>query len=183
MLSFLYPVSRLIRALVLEKERRIKEGMRMMGLSDTVFYSSWFLSAALQFLLMSVLMALVAANGGNNAVFTYSKRFFVFLYFYVFSLSIIALCFLISVFFSRSKTAATLGTMFFFAAYFPYNAVQDPNISQHTKVMASLLSPTAFALGTDVFADFEGGEIGVRHSNIHEVTSNYSYSACVGMMF
>lgn len=37
MLSFLYPVSRIIRALVLEKECRIKEGMKMMGLTDTIY--------------------------------------------------------------------------------------------------------------------------------------------------
>jgi hypothetical protein len=33
----------MIRLLVTEKETRIKEGMKMMGLSDTVYHLSWFI--------------------------------------------------------------------------------------------------------------------------------------------
>jgi hypothetical protein len=33
----------MIRLLVTEKETRIKEGMKMMGLSDTVYHISWFI--------------------------------------------------------------------------------------------------------------------------------------------
>ena len=43
MLAFLYPVSRMIRLLVTEKEARIKEGMKMMGMSSTIYDLSWFI--------------------------------------------------------------------------------------------------------------------------------------------
>lgn len=144
MLSFLYPVSRIIRSLVLEKECRIKEGklrapcsdfslfcvltfllsgMKMMGLSDTVYNSSWAITTLLQMTLVSILITLITAT----SVFEYSNKFLVFLYFEAFSLAVINLCFLLSSFFSRSKSASLLGPMIFFGAFFPYYAGTHPS--------------------------------------------------------
>jgi ABC-type multidrug transport system fused ATPase/permease subunit len=38
-------------------------------------------------------------------------------------------------------------------------------------------------LGANVIADFEGGLVGVQYDNADQMTSNFSYNACVGMMF
>lgn len=58
----------------------------------------------------------------------------------------------------RSKTAATLGSVIFFAAFQPYYFVGGDMISTvATKTWASLLVPTCVALGADTFAAFEGG--------------------------
>jgi hypothetical protein len=48
MLSFLFPVSRMVRALVLEKELKIKEGMKMMGLSNAAYNASWLITLVIQ---------------------------------------------------------------------------------------------------------------------------------------
>jgi hypothetical protein len=56
--------------------------------------------------------------------------------------SVITLVALMSVFFSKSKTAAALGTMGFFALYFPYYSVMDPVSNTFAqKQAACLLSP------------------------------------------
>ena len=58
----------------------------------------------------------------------------------------------------RSKTAATLGSLIFFAAFQPYYFVGGDMISTvATKTWTSLLVPTCVALGADTFAAFEGG--------------------------
>lgn len=58
----------------------------------------------------------------------------------------------------RSKTAATLGSVIFFAAFFPYYYVGgEAQTEVSTKTWASLLGPTCLALGSDTFAAFEGG--------------------------
>ena len=36
MLAFIFPVSRFVRAIVLDKERRVKETMKIMGLKPSV---------------------------------------------------------------------------------------------------------------------------------------------------
>ena len=118
MLSYLYPVSRLIRALVIEKEFRIKEGMKMMGLTDTVYNLSWLITTFFQFTLISILITLVT----SGTVFEYSNPIYIFIYFESFSIAIVMMCFLMATFFSRSKTASLLGPMIFFATFFPYYA-------------------------------------------------------------
>ena len=123
-LAFLYPVSRLIRELVLEKEFRIKEGMKMMGLTDTVYNFSWFLTAFIQMTLIALLITLVT----STTVFEYSNKFYVFVYFEAFGLAIMGMCFLLATFFSRSKTASLIGPMIFFVTFFPYYAGKLGNL-------------------------------------------------------
>ena len=178
MLSFLYPVSRMIRALVLEKEQKIKEGMKMMGLTNTAYNLSWLITTVLQMTIVSGLIVLVTMT----SVFEYSNSLLVFIYFFSFSLAVINMCFLMATFFSKSKIASLMGPMIFFATFFPYYAVQDPAYSSQVKAATCLLAPSCFALGANVFADFEGGLVGVQMSNFSQETSNFSFSLCVGMM-
>ncbi|XP_024515167.1 ABC transporter A family member 1 [Selaginella moellendorffii] len=175
LLAFLYPVSRLISCSVLEKEKGIKEGMLMMGLEGTNFYVSWFIIYMLQFAVSALIIVLVTMN----SIFAYSSMSVVFVYFFLFGLSAIALCFLISVFFTRAKTATAVGTLSFLAAFFPYYVVVDTDVSLSIKLIASLLSPTAFALGTVNFADYERGHVGVRWSNIWKESSGVSFLLCM----
>eukprot|EP01031_Cornospumella_fuschlensis_P022275 gene22275-27238_t len=178
MLSFLYPVSRIIRSLVLEKEMRIKEGMKMMGLPDIVYNSSWLITTVLQMTVVSILITLITAT----SVFEYSNKLLVFIYFESFSLAVIMMCFLLATFFSRSKAASLLGPMIFFASFFPYYAVNDPQYDAGAKTATCLLAPACFGLGANVFADYEGGLVGVQSDNVNEETSNFTYTACVSML-
>jgi ATP-binding cassette subfamily A (ABC1) protein 3 len=178
MLSFIYPVSRIVRALVLEKELRIKEGMKMMGLTDTVYNLHWFIVTFVQMTLVSILITLV--TGGS--VFEYSNKVYVFFYFEIFSLTIMMMCFLLATLFSRSKTAALLGPFIFFASFFPYYAVNDPQFSPSAKSATCILAPACFALGAEVFAQYEGGMVGLQSSNVNQEVNNFTYTACVGMM-
>ncbi|CAN0169452.1 unnamed protein product, partial [Ectocarpus fasciculatus] len=66
-----------------------------------------------------------------------------------------AFCFFISAFFSRAKTASTIGTMLFFVSLFPYFAVQSDDTSANDRRLACLLPPTCLALGTISFSEFE----------------------------
>ena len=50
------------------------------------------------------------------------------------------------------------------------------------KVLAFLLSPTAFALGSVNFADYERAHVGLRWSNIWRESSGVNFSACLLMM-
>ncbi|XP_027928069.1 ABC transporter A family member 1 isoform X2 [Vigna unguiculata] len=178
LLGFLYPISRLISYSVFEKEQKIKEGLYMMGLKDGIFHLSWFITYALQFAISSgILTACTMYN-----LFKYSDKTLVFAYFFVFGLSAIMLSFLISTFFKRAKTAVAVGTLSFLGAFFPYYTVNDEGVSIILKVIASLLSPTAFALGSINFADYERAHVGLRWSNIWRESSGVNFLACLLMM-
>lgn len=178
LLGFLYPISRLISYSVLEKELKIKEGLYMMGLKDEIFHFSWFVTYAFQFAISSGIITLCTMG----TLFKYSDKSLVFMYFFSFGLSSIMLSFLISTFFTRAKTAVTVGTLSFLGAFFPYYTVSDQAVSMVLKVMASFLSPTAFALGSVNFADYERAHVGLRWSNIWLDSSGVNFLVCLLMM-
>ncbi|XP_044505775.1 ABC transporter A family member 1 isoform X2 [Mangifera indica] len=178
LLGFLYPISRLISYSVFEKEQKIREGLYMMGLKDGVFHLSWFITYTFQFAVSSGIIT--ACTMGN--LFKYSDKTVVFAYFFCFGLSTITLSFLISTFFSRSKTAVAVGTLSFLGFFFPYYTVNDEVVPMVLKVIASFLSPTAFALGSVNFADYERAHVGLRWSNIWRPSSGVNFLVCLLMM-
>ncbi|XP_043815842.1 ABC transporter A family member 1 isoform X2 [Manihot esculenta] len=179
LLGFLYPISRLISYLVFEKEQKIREGLYMMGLKDGIFHLSWFITYALQFAISS---GIITACTMNN-LFQHSDKSVVFVYFFSFGLGAIMLSFLISTFFTRAKTAVAVGTLSFLGAFFPYYTVNDQAVPMILKVLASLLSPTAFALGSINFADYERAHVGLRWSNIWRGSSGVNFLVCLLMMW
>lgn len=178
LLGFLYPISRLVSYSVFEKEQKIKEGLHMMGLKDEIFYLSWLITYSLQFAISSAIITICTMS----SLFIYSDKSLVFAYFFIFGLSAVMLSFLISTFFSRAKTAVAVGTLSFLGAFFPYYSVNDPAVPMVWKILASLLSPTAFALGTVNFADYERAHVGVRWTNIWQPSSGVNFLVCLSMM-
>lgn len=178
LLGFLYPISRLISYSVFEKESKIREGLYMMGLKDGIFYLSWFITYSVQFAITSAIVTVCTMR----SLFMYSDKSIVFVYFFLFGLSAIMLSFLISTFFTRAKTAVAVGTLSFLGAFFPYYTVSGSDASMVLKVVASFLSPTAFALGTVNFADYERAHVGLRWSNIWRASSGANFLVCLLMM-
>lgn len=179
LLGFLYPISRLISYTVFEKEQKIREGLYMMGLEDGIFHISWFITYGFQFAISSGILTLCTMD----TLFQYSDKTVVFIYFFAFGLSAIFLSFLISTFISRAKTAVAVGTLTFLGAFFPYYTVNDEAVPMFLKVIVSLLSPTAFALGSINFADYERAHVGLRWSNIWRASSGVNFLVCLLMMF
>jgi ATP-binding cassette, subfamily A (ABC1), member 3 len=190
-IALMYPVSRLIRGLVMEKEMKIREGegrggglwgdrgawppcpvapahtlwpshlhcpspppsrarhagMRMMGLTDSALFGSWLVTYALIFLFIAAAITIITRNN----MFKASNGFLVFLFFWIYGLSSVTYCYLVraaypsarpthppthshsrrraqvSVFFSRAKTASSLGVVLYLGSFFPWYAVNAPS--------------------------------------------------------
>lgn len=112
---YMWPVTRLIKGIVEEKQLRIKEGMRMMGLPDSALYCSWFGTYTLIFFLTSLLITIVT----SGSVYAHSNKFYIFLFFFFFAMSTFSFCWLVSVFFSRSTVGTTMGALIFLISFFP----------------------------------------------------------------
>lgn len=202
MLMFLFPVSRFIRAIVLDKEKRIKETMKIMGLKPIVIDISWFLAMSIQMVITAIALSIIISQG----VYTYSNPFLVFLFIMSFSMSIVTLCFLLSVFFSKSKAAASVGPMLFFALYFPYckntsnlyhnvingdasdrllafsDAVEDPSTPTLPLTASCIFAPTCMAVTASVFTQWESGLVGVQLGNVFDEPGNISFARCILML-
>ena len=163
-MCMLFPVSRLIRGIVEEKETRTKETMKMMGLLDSVFISSWFISSLLQFTLIAVCITVLM----HFTLFPNTTFSLLFFYFWLFILSEITFSFLITVFFSSAKVAGIVGPLIIFACVMPRYAFfnTDENEAIAGKTLVSFFSPTAFTLGCDLLISYEGVNLGLTWSGV-----------------
>ncbi|XP_022281376.1 phospholipid-transporting ATPase ABCA1 isoform X1 [Canis lupus baileyi] len=166
-LAWIYSVAVIIKGIVYEKEARLKETMRIMGLDSGILWFSWFISSLIPLLVSAGLLVVILKLGN---LLPYSDPSVVFVFLSVFAVVTILQCFLISTLFSRANLAAACGGIIYFILYLPYVlcvAWQD-YVGFTLKLFVSLLSPVAFGFGCEYFALFEEQGIGVQWDNLFE---------------
>ena len=139
LLIYILPVYRLISAVVSEKETKARESMRMMGLMDSSYWLSWLCYYLIIVTIISGLSVLIIAF----SVFPHSNKGYIFLYFWMYGVSLFGFSIFISSFFSRARVAAITGTLIYFGTSFLSNLVRDSSVSQGQKTIASILSTIA----------------------------------------
>uniref|UniRef100_A0A671YNB1 ATP binding cassette subfamily A member 3 n=1 Tax=Sparus aurata TaxID=8175 RepID=A0A671YNB1_SPAAU len=188
-LSFTYTSLNIVRAVVQEKERKLKEYMRMMGLSNWLHWSAWFLMFFL-FLSVSVFfvtLLLCIQVSPNGAVLTYSDPTLVFVFLLVFTVATINFSFMISTLFSRANVAAAAGGFIYFMSYLPYLFLwpRYDLLSHAQKVSACLISNVAMAMGSQLIGMFEGKGTGIQWSNLFDsvtVDDDFSMAQVLGLL-
>ncbi|XP_072043597.1 phospholipid-transporting ATPase ABCA3-like [Amphiura filiformis] len=175
LVSLVFTALNITRSVVHEKERKLKESMKMMGLNNWLHWVAWFLKYLL-FLFISVFLMTLFYSvpvGDKGAVINNSDPTCIFVFFFMFSISTIALCFMLSAFFSTANTAAAVAGIVWFFSYVPYFFLQPrySQLSQTAKISSCLLSNTAMSMGTLVIGMFEGTGAGIQWSNINSPIS------------
>jgi len=172
-------MSRLVKSMVEEKESRMRELMKVMGLNSGVLQLSWVLTGVSVFLWISVSTAWIA----NATFLSFSDFSLLLIYFTLFSASLISLSFLLSTFFSNSKLAAIVAPVALFCLLLPRFVFFSTNSNEQftSKVYASLLSPVAFAFGADFIAVAEGAGVGLQYNNMDD--GEFSFRVVLQMLF
>ncbi|KNC49900.1 ABC transporter [Thecamonas trahens ATCC 50062] len=98
----------ILTAVVGEKEDRLRVGMRMMGLSNSVYWATW-LQTALVFVALSTAILMATGAACQFDFFLRASPPAVFLLFFLFGLASVALAFFASTLVQRVKTAQTVG--------------------------------------------------------------------------
>ncbi|GAA6093024.1 phospholipid-transporting ATPase ABCA1b [Tachysurus ichikawai] len=184
-LAWMYSVAIIIKSVVYEKEARLKETMRIMGLDNGILWFSWFISSLIP-LLMSAGLLVFALKMGN--LLPYSDPGVVFLFLGSFAVVTIMQCFLISTAFARANLAAACGGIIYFTLYLPYVlcVAWEDYIGLPAKVIASILSPVAFGFGCEYFALFEEQGVGIQWSNLISSPmegDDYSLTTAIILMY
>ena len=110
LLIFIPPVYNMVFQIVKEKESRIKESMRMMGMKDRSYWLSWYvyytcISTTIVFLAWLVLLINVMPN---------SNPFLVFLFFLFYAQAVFGEIVFLSSLFENSKYSGLVGTLIYF---------------------------------------------------------------------
>ncbi|XP_030623464.1 retinal-specific phospholipid-transporting ATPase ABCA4a [Chanos chanos] len=164
-LAWVYSVSMTVKSIVLEKEMRLKETLKAMGVSSEVLWCTWFIDS---FIMMAASTALLTAIIMGGRVLNYSNPIILFLFLLTFTMATIMQCFLMSVFFNKANLAAACSGIIYFTLYLPHIvcfAWQD-RITKDMKIMASLMSQVAFGFGTEYLSRYEEQGLGLQWDNI-----------------
>ncbi|PFX16944.1 ATP-binding cassette sub-family A member 1 [Stylophora pistillata] len=163
-LAWIFSVAMIIRGVVHEKERRLKEVMKVMGLGNGVHWVAWFINSSI---LMVITITLLVAVLKGGKILWHSNPAVIFLFLFVFMIATIMMCFLISVFFARANLAAACGGIIFFVTYLPYVVVRwfEQYMTTGQKAIASLLSTTSFGVCCNYLARYEEQGVGAQWSN------------------
>ncbi|XP_021254439.1 ATP-binding cassette sub-family A member 12 [Numida meleagris] len=156
-----------VKTLVQEKDLRLYEYMKMMGVNASSHFIAWFIECAI-FLLITVTFLIVVLKVGD--ILPKTNTALLFLYLMDYSLSIIAMSYFISVFFNNTNIAALVGSLVYILTFFPFIVllVIENHLSFSVKSLLSLLSPTAFSYASQYIARYEAQGIGLQWDNMYK---------------
>lgn len=181
LLTFLWPFTRLIKLIMEEKEQRLREGMRMMGLSPLSFWMSWGITYLIFYTIISLILAVIFD------IFIMKNSIFIasFVYFWSFLVSSIAMAFLFSTVFQSSKTAVNVAVFFYLGGYFLYTAFDNETISSREIDAICLYSAACFCFNTRTMSLWEQSlnNEGINLNTWWETAYNTSFGRASSWMF
>ncbi|EGZ20190.1 hypothetical protein PHYSODRAFT_494903 [Phytophthora sojae] len=175
-LAYLFTISRILVVLIQEKELRLREFMKILGVTEKTIFLTWYITYAAILFVGAVVQALAGLAG----LFPNSSLIVTFLFFFLFGLSVLALAFLISTLFSKARVGAFVGMVAFFAMYVISQGYSD-GTAESSKRIGSVFSPVALSLGVNVLANAEKTGEGVQLSTMDTLSDNYRLSTAILM--
>lgn len=177
-MAYLFPISRLVKSIVEEKESRMKQTLFILGVKQWAHWLSWVVFTVGFFMIISLFVTgMLAAGIAQNSNFV-----LLYIYIMAFALSIISFTFFVASFISNAKVASIVGPMAFFATLLPRYIFLATSTDQarYEKMLASVLPCTAFAFGAETLTDFEAAEVGVQWWNMS--SGGYDFGTSLTML-
>ncbi|XP_065093714.1 phospholipid-transporting ATPase ABCA3-like [Ochlerotatus camptorhynchus] len=172
LIAFFYTCINTVKYITIEKERQLKEAMKIMGLSNWLHWTAWFVRCLLLLLItISLVTLLMTANLTTNtdqAVLQFTDWSVLWLFLLAFSIATICFCFMMSVFFNKANTAAGIAGLMWFLLMMPYNITvrNYDDMETGSKIGLCLLSNTAMSYGVLNIVRFEGNQEGLQWYNL-----------------
>nr|XP_048302071.1 cholesterol transporter ABCA5 isoform X2 [Myodes glareolus] len=152
--------------IVAEKEKKLKEFLKIMGLHDTAFWLSWVLLYTSLIFLMSLLMAVIATA---SSLFPQSSSLVIFLLFFLYGLSSVFFALMLTPLFKKSKHVGV--AEFFFTVAFGFVGLLIVLVESFPRSLVWLFSPLCqctFLIGIAQVMHLEDFNEGALFSNLTE---------------
>uniref|UniRef100_A0A668A1F8 ATP binding cassette subfamily A member 12 n=1 Tax=Myripristis murdjan TaxID=586833 RepID=A0A668A1F8_9TELE len=164
MIAWVLFVADFVKKLVHERELRLHEYMKMMGVNPLSHFFAWFLECAAYLVFTIIILTLVLKYGH---ILPHSNGFLLFLYFCDYSVSIIAFSYLVSSFFDKTYIAGLSGSLVYVLCFFPFIVVMalESKLTFAQKSALSLFSPTCFSYASQYISRYESQGEGIQWSN------------------
>ena len=172
-LSYLCPLILYVLKMVVEKESRAKEVMKIMGMGEGTYFLSYFV----EYFIVNIIYAF-AVGYISKLTFRFIPYMYLVLYLWLFGLNIFALAFFCQSFMDTTRLALIVSCLIYCLMLFVSAAVYDDNIKKTYKIIAALLPPVNLLLGAFTIGEFERMFFYFKTKNVDKNYINYSMSTC-----
>ncbi|KAK6482929.1 hypothetical protein HHUSO_G14293 [Huso huso] len=164
MVAWVLFIAAFVKKLVHERELRLHEYMKMMGVNTSSHFFAWFIESAC-FLLVTITIMTIILKAGK--IFPNSNGFIIFLFLCDYGFSILAMSFLISTFFDNTNVAGLSGSLVYIICFFPFIIMVtiESTLTFSTKSLLCLFAPTCFSYAGQYIGRYEGQNIGIQWDN------------------
>lgn len=148
-----------------EKEKKLKESMKMMGLRDSVYWLSWFTVYAMYVLLLSLVCIILLPLA---TVFQKANLFLLFLLFVLYGSSSIMFGFMLTPFFNKAKVAGVVGNLvqISLSLLFYLQVYLEDEVNPGLFWGLGIFSPCAFAFAIDKVIYFDYAANGITYTSL-----------------
>ena len=168
-LMYILPIHRMTLRLVNEKESRLGTLMKIMGMSHTAYWLSWFI----YHLCIVTIISVCATAILTRAVLPYSNFGLIFLILFLYGLSQFGYVVFMSAFFSSPKIASLACNLIYFFSSFCDYAVENQYLTETRKNWASLLPSIAMKRAFYNVVKFEEAKAGLQPENLEMLYYGY----------
>ncbi|KRZ94308.1 ATP-binding cassette sub-family A member 3 [Trichinella sp. T8] len=188
LLSFAFSVVYISRTVVMDKELRVKEYMRVMGLKFWVHSAAHFICNFLKLAFISIMLTLFLCISINDKkILVKSDPSAVLFFFLIYSATSVCYCFVVGSFFKNGNVVAGCTGLVWCSLYWPYFFIQPryASVLRSTKLLTCLLVNSAMSYGIQLIGILEGQNVGLQWYNLfHRGTmyNNLSMIEVIGML-
>ncbi len=172
-LAFMVPLSLYIYKMVYEKESRVKEGMKIMGLDEGIYYLSYFIQYVLNAGLIAFLSSFIL-----RLVYKKIPIFFLNNLIFLFALDIFALVIFFQSFIDRTRIAVVLSLILYFMMQCASIPVLHESASLGRKITLGLIPLVNLNIGNSLLSKFQYHYRKFKFRDLMKDHYNYSLGLC-----
>ncbi|XP_037078455.1 phospholipid-transporting ATPase ABCA1-like [Pollicipes pollicipes] len=173
-------ITYLLTLIVGEKEAKLKDGLKLMGLRDSVYWTAWFLVYAVYvFAVASICIGIMYFS----KLFPYSENIYIYIIYILYGWSLVMFGFMLSPFFTKAKVAGGIGNLAVtvISLLFLLQVFMD-QLPAWVFWVLSLLSPLAFTFGIGRAVDLDTRKIGLNSGNVWVADGSVPFGGCILMI-
>jgi ATP-binding cassette subfamily A (ABC1) protein 3 len=176
-IAYVCPLCLVVFRMVKEKETRAKEGMKIMGMGDLVYFLSYFL----QYLIINTFTCIINSMILSR-ILTMISFIYIFGFIWLFGMSIFSLGYFFQAIMDKTRIAMIISILIYFLMFFISAAVSSEDVTNFPKIILSLFPPTCLQLGVIVIAKFETSFLKFNSSQVSFRYQNYSVGNMYSML-
>lgn len=178
--AFMYTQKTIINELITEKETKVRESLRMLGVSSFSIFGSWYATYGTIFVVICGVFALVA----GLEIFPSSSGTLVFSFYWLWSMSFLAFAVFVHAWFNQARTGGIVGVILMFVQWVVYASQNRPESPASPLAMrAMMIMPNAaFCAGLDMLSKYEASKVGANWHNLHLEVVNSTFGTVLIML-